>query len=271
MTSFLPIFSFALSPILSFIFGTLIGSFLNVVACRYKTGMTIGGRSKCFSCNKTLTWLELFPVASFVAQRGKCRKCRSRISWQYPVVEVGTGILFVLIFFYFPPLSFASGVTTFFYLFITALLMVITIYDSKHKIIPDPLVYTFSLVAFFFMFISPDFSLRLPSLFHFLAGPLLALPFFLLWFFSKGKWMGLGDAKLAIGIGWTLGLSSGISAIILAFWIGAIISLFWMAVVFGKFKTHYEIPFGPYLVLGMYIVLFWKVQIFDIQAFLSLL
>jgi prepilin signal peptidase PulO-like enzyme (type II secretory pathway) len=242
--------------IFSFILGAIIGSFLNVVVYRYKTGMTLGGRSKCFSCNRTLTWVELFPIASFVIQLGACKKCKSKISWQYPLVEAVTGILFILVVYFFPPLSITTAIETVFYLFITALLVVITVYDVKHKIIPDPLSYTFSAVALIHVFLAP-------SLWHFLAGPLLALPFFFLWLFSKGKWMGLGDAKIILGIGWVLGLTAGISAIILAFWIGAIISVVWMKMTFKKFKARYEIPFGPYLILGMYLVLFFHIYVID--------
>ncbi len=138
--------------IFSFILGTLIGSFLNVVALRYNTGMTLNGRSKCFSCGETLHWHELIPIFSFIFQRGECKKCRSKISWQYPMVEIGAGILFIFIFYFFPPISFVSSITTIFYVLITCLLLVITVYDIKHKIIPDHLVYTFSALAFIHMF-----------------------------------------------------------------------------------------------------------------------
>ncbi len=216
--------------------------------------MTLGGRSKCFSCNKTLTWTELFPVLSFILQKGACKKCKSKISWQYPIVEMVTGVLFAMIFYYFPPFSIAAGIETFFYLIITSILIVITIYDAKHKIIPNAWVYTFDAIALLHILLSP-------SIYDFLAGPIIALPFFLIWLVSKGKWMGLGDAKLLLGIGWTLGLIPAISAVILAFWIGAIISVLWMWVVFRKFKTRYEIPFGPYLILGMYLVLFFHYNV----------
>jgi prepilin signal peptidase PulO-like enzyme (type II secretory pathway) len=256
--------------ILIFIFGTLIGSFLNVVIARYNTGMTLGGRSKCFSCDRTLRWFELVPIFSFVAQGARCRRCKSKISFQYPLIEGGVGILFALIFWYFPPVSVPAAFTSIFYLLITSILVVITVYDAKHKIIPDPLVYTFAVLVLLRLFIGPDLSFVVPNIWSILSGPLLALPFFCLWLFSRGTWMGLGDAKLMLGIGWVLGIGPGISAIVLAFWIGAIISLFWMFVVFRKFKTRYEIPFGPYLILGMYLVLFWNIQIFDIQAFIEL-
>ena len=100
--------------IFSFVLGTLIGSFLNVVALRYNTGMTVNGRSKCFSCGKNLSWFELFPVLSFLFQKGACRKCKSKISWQYPLIETLSGIIFVMIFLIFPPTSIAASVQTFF-------------------------------------------------------------------------------------------------------------------------------------------------------------
>src|SRR3989338_5654032 len=102
--------------IFSFILGTVIGSFLNVVIFRYNTGLTVRCRSKCFSCNKTLSWFELVPIFSFLAQTGKCRKCKSKISWQYPLIEFASGILFILIFYYFPPISAQASFLTFFYL-----------------------------------------------------------------------------------------------------------------------------------------------------------
>lgn len=247
--------------IFSFILGTIIGSFLNVVALRYNTGMTLKGRSKCFSCGNSLSWHELIPLFSFIFQKGACKSCKSKISWQYPFVEFLAGLCFLMIFYMFPPVTLEGSVTTVFYLLITCILLVITIYDMKHKIIPDELSYTFAALALVKLFISPELSFVLPSLMDALAGPILALPFFLMSYLSKQTWMGMGDAKLVLGIGWTLGLVAGISAIILAFWIGAVISLAWMYVVMRKFKARYEIPFGPYLILGMYLVLFFGIQV----------
>lgn len=257
--------------IFSFILGALIGSFLNVVALRYNTGMTLKGRSKCFSCGKNLSWYELVPVFSFLFQGSKCKKCKGKISWQYPVIEIVAGILFMLILVVFPPTTFASSFTTLFYLFITCLLLIITIYDVKHKIIPDPLVYTFAVIALAKLFVAPDLSFILPSVPMLIAGPLLALPFALMFLLSKGTWMGFGDAKLVLGIGWVLGTTLGLSAIVLAFWIGAAVSLIWMYIVFRKVKSRYEIPFGPYLILGMYIVLLTGIRIIDLRPFYEIL
>jgi len=262
--------------LLAFILGTIIGSFLNVVTYRYNTGMGIGGRSKCMTCARTLTWIELVPIFSFLAQKGACRKCKSKISWQYPLVEFLAGALFVLIFMKFPPLSFTAGIITFVQLVIASLLIVIVVYDIKHKVIPNALVYIFAIIAFVSIFLSPAGAFatsffHMPVLGDLLAGPLLSLPFALLWLVSKGRWMGLGDAKIMLGIGWVLGLNAGLSAIFLAFWIGAAISIVWVLIAYHRIEGRREIPFAPYLVLGMYLVLLFGISVIDINPFLGIL
>ncbi len=252
------------ADIIVFIFGSIIGSFLNVVILRFRTGRTLGGRSACMTCAKTLYWYELVPIGSFLSQRGKCGGCRAPISWQYPVVEAVTGFLFVALSWRFEyllpenPLLFAILFS--YFALITSLLIVMSVYDIKHKILPDQLVFIFASITLLGMFfIKGDaIVLHFPSYTQFLAGIILPMPFSFLWHISKGKWMGLGDAKLMIGIGFLLGMSSGIAALMLSFWIGAIVSILLMllAPYFGKkgltFKT--ALPFGPFLALGTLIV-----------------
>lgn len=239
-------------------FGAIIGSFLNVVIYRYNTGMGIGGRSKCFTCGKKLTWMELVPLASYVIQGGRCksRECKARISPQYPIVEFVTGLFFVYFLgIYASPLG---GVVAYFdvglLLVITGLLIAIAVYDFRHKIIPDGLVYGFIAAAFMRMLIS-TISLGTFSFGWLVAGIVLALPFAAIWYFSKGKWMGFGDAKLAVGIGYLLGISHGFTAIILAFWIGAIVGLVYLYWPDARSTIKSEIPFAPFLILGLFIVL----------------
>jgi prepilin signal peptidase PulO-like enzyme (type II secretory pathway) len=251
--------------LLSFIFGAVIGSFLNVVSLRFNTGVGLHGRSRCMSCGTSLSWKELIPLFSFAMQKGACRKCKSKISWQYPLVEFVAGALFVLIIVAYPPLDPLSAMTTLFHLFSACLLLVIAAYDIKHKIIPDPLVYLFALIALAGLFVGGASWWHMPSLWALLAGLILALPFALLWLVSGGRWMGLGDAKLMLGIGWFLGIGAGINALILSFWIAAAVSLAWMAVRHGKFKRGAEIPFGPYLILGMYLVLLFGFKVIDLE------
>jgi leader peptidase (prepilin peptidase)/N-methyltransferase len=250
--------------IFSFLFGAIIGSFLNVVIIRYNTGKSLKGRSKCVNCSKELSWHELLPVLSYLLQRGSCKGCKSKISLQYPLVELVTGILFVLVFYVFPPIDPDSSFLTTFHLFIASLLVVISVYDIKHKIIPDQFVYIFIALSFLSLFLSPTLNFVLPSYQAFIAGPIMALPFALLWVVSRGQWIGFGDAKLSLGIGWILGLSMAVNAFVLSFWIAAVVSLVWMLFTYHKFKARTEIPFGPYLVLGMYIELLLHIQIINI-------
>lgn len=250
--------------ILSFIFGAIAGSFLNVVTLRHNTGVGVRGRSACMSCGNQLAWFDLVPIASFFALRGACRKCKSKISWQYPLVEFLAGAVFVLIFLTFPPVNALAAVQMAFHILAACLLLVIASYDFKHKIIPDPFVYAFSLLGLASLFVGGASWWHVPAWQALVAGPLLALPFALIWLLSRGTWMGLGDAKLVLGIGWFLGIGAGINALILAFWIAAFVSVLWLAWTYKRFKPRTEVPFGPYLILGMYIVLLFGVQVIDV-------
>ena len=268
-----------------FLLGTIIGSFLNVVIYRFNTGRKVTtGRSICMTCNLTLRWYELIPVLSFLIQSGKCRRCASKISHQYPIVEFLTGLVFALVAFKFLPILYVSYWLYIFFVvlfvFLFSLLIVISVYDLRHKIIPDKLVFVFIFVSFFSIFV--NFSpfghlLILPTLSSLLSGPILALPFILLWFFSKGRLMGLGDGKLVLGIGWMLGLSQGIFSIVLSFWIGTIVGVFLMLLsrnlLDGKVKKvnmKSEIPFAPFLIIGAFITFLFSFNVFSLIKLFSM-
>jgi prepilin signal peptidase PulO-like enzyme (type II secretory pathway) len=228
------------------------------------------------TCSKNLRWYELIPVFSFLIQSGKCRRCASQISHQYPLVEFGTGFVFVLVAYHFLPILFVSYFSYLFlvisFSFIFCLLIVISVYDIRHKIIPDKLVYIYSFVAFLSIFISYSslgLSFTWPSLFAIFSGPIFALPFAFLWLVSKGKWMGLGDAKLILGIGWMLGPASSIASLVLSFWIGAIVSLFIMFFTRKKIGMKTEIPFAPFLILGALITFLFSLDMVSLINFLS--
>ncbi len=243
-----------------FFLGTIIGSFLNVVVLRMNTGRTLGGRSMCFSCGKTLHWHELVPLASFLVQKGKCTKCTARISWQYPIVEALTGLVFMLVALKFIPLLpfnielFLINLT--FAVFIFSIWIAISVYDIRHTIIPSNLVWGVNAVIFVSLFLLRDGALviHMPELSALLAGPVIALPFAALWLFSKGKLMGLGDAKLMLGIGWLLGILPGIVAVVVAFWMGALVSLTLMAFAKKRYGMRSAIPFGPFLALSAFLI-----------------
>lgn len=259
-----------------FLFGLIIGSFLNVVILRFDTGRSIAaGRSICFTCGKGLTWKELIPLASFFAQGGKCTGCEARISWQYPAVEFATGFIFVTSYLLYPiQILNISSVSAFVAtLVFFSLYVLICTYDVRHKVIPDAFSYGAAIVTLFLIAIEYvnfgvfDFS-------KIIAGPILFIFFFFFWFVSKGKWMGLGDAKLALSVGWFLGLSGGIAAVLLAFWVGSVVSLILIGAqrVFlkrGEFGLKSEIPFGPYILIGFFIVYMFGVDMGSILSVLA--
>jgi leader peptidase (prepilin peptidase)/N-methyltransferase len=256
-----------LIPVFVFLFGLIIGSFLNVVILRMNTGRSIAnGRSKCPRCNTTLSWYHLFPVFSFLALRGKCGNCKSGISFQYPLVELVTGITFTILYTTALALHGFTLITLLIFLFsatIAALLIVIFVYDIKHTIIPDLMVYLFIILSLASIvwraFTIPGFQ---PGI-ALVDGVLVALPFFLLWAFSKGRAMGFGDVKLALGIGWLLGLIGGLSAAVFSFWIGAIVGLLLLGIS-RKYHMRSQIPFAPFLIIATGIVGVWGVTIFSL-------
>lgn len=245
-----------MTSVILFVCGAIVGSFLNVWALRYNSGLSLGGRSSCARCSVPLRWYELVPIFSFVFLGGRCQHCRIRISRQYPLVEVATGILFVTV-----PLIFLP---------VFCLYVVITVYDLRHKIIPDPLVYAaifLSLLVNLFN-VSNLFNIfTLLNLLNLLAGPILFAFFGIVWLASRGRAMGFGDAKLALSIGLLLGAAAGFSAVILAFWVGAAWGMCAMIFSAKKFTIKSELPFAPFLIFGAWLASVWTLDILHVSTF----
>ncbi len=219
-----------------------------------------------------LEWFDLVPVVSFIALRGRCRRCRSAISPQYPVVELVTGIVFALVFVHQNPITSPWLLVTGYWFLVWSILIAISVYDLRHKIIPNGLVYFFIVLAL----LSALGGWNLPALRSFseggdignvTAGPLLALPLAILWLLSRGRAMGLGDAKLSLGIGWLLGLPQGIAALALSFWTGALVAVLMLALQRVGLCSRRravtmksEIPFGPFLALGAFLAWFFEID-----------
>ncbi len=242
----------SLDSLFVFLLGLVIGSFLNVVIYRYNTGRGLNGRSRCLHCGKVLRWFNLLPVVSFVVQRARCAKCKAKLSWQYPLVELGTGILFFLVW----RLGLRLPLTGL-YLAAMAVLVVIFVYDLRHQIIPDPLAFAFIAIAALAAVLGGSL---IPNA---LAGLGLAAFFWLLWLGSRGRAIGFGDGKLALGVGLLAGPELGISAIAIAFWSGAIVGvgLLW----FSRRKSYTmksALPFAPFIIWGLWLALFFNFNVF---------
>lgn len=258
-----------------FIFGTLIGSFLNVVIFRHGTGMGLGGRSRCLSSGKVLKWYELIPVLSFILQKGRSRYTGSKLSIQYPLVELVTGFLFLVsfqkAFATFGLVSETSSVLFFVFLALCSVyIILVSVYDIRHMIIPNQFIYPLIVLSVVHLFINlSPLTFSLPSFWEITSGPLTALPFLFLWFISQGRWMGFADAKIAIAMGWFLGVSNGLVAVMLGFWLGAIVGV--GVLVYSKYilkKTTRHIPFGPFLLTGLILTFLYNINIGTIITFL---
>jgi len=241
-----------------FIFGLVVGSFLNCVIYRLETGGSfLKGRSFCPHCKHTLCCWDLIPIFSFLILKGKCRYCQQKISFQYPLVEIATGLLFLQIFnfsaFGEPVVGwqfYQNLPSTFYLLLITCFLIIIFVYDLKHFIIPDKVIFPAIIIALLYNLYQQLITL------NFLYAAFGAAIFFLaIVLVSRGKWMGLGDVKLAFFMGLLLGFPNILVALFLAFLIGAIIGI---GLILAKRKhLKSELPFGPFLVTGTFIALFW--------------
>lgn len=246
-----------------FIFGLCVGSFLNAVIYRIEQKKGLGGRSFCPHCKRKLSWKDLFPVFSFLYLRGKCRYCKQKISAQYPILEVSTALIFLLIFqFQASNIKFQGIVDLIFILHAASVLIIIFVYDFKHYLIPDKVLLPAILIAIIYR-ITESLVYGGASLFlnYFLAA-LIASGFFLaIFIFSAGKWMGFGDVKLAVLMGLLLGFKKVLVALFLAFLFGAIIGVITILLKKKTFKS--EIPFGPFLIIGTFLALFWGNQIIN--------
>lgn len=250
--------------VILFVLGAILGSFLNVVAMRLRSGLTLMGRSKCLHCHKTLGALELVPIVSFIFLKGRCSACQTRIPAGYFLVEVWMGLILVSLYQILGlSLAFVLAVTIF------GLYVVIAVYDARHKIIPDELVYATIVLGVVSALIFDGFNIL-----DWLAGPILALFFALIWYASDGRAMGFGDVKLGLSIGILLGAALGFSAVVIAFILGAVygLTLIFLRTIpllrVGRGITmKSEVPFAPFLILGAWLSFWFQIDLFYVSTF----
>ncbi len=293
--------------VFSFLIGAAVGSFINVLVSRLspgksdKTGLAkaVSGWSFCDSCKKTLRWFELIPIFSFIRQKGRCLRCRKKISWQYPIVELLTGVVFVLIFWKIDQFLFlkaslgAFGFSVFVFLWwlIAAVMIAISVFDFKYYLIPDFLLYFLMILGvalnLFYFFASKQagaFGLGTNTGVYFSdnlvyllgvdswlsrlgMGVVFAVATIgIAYFLSFGKGMGFGDVILGFALSLVFGWPDILAMMLFSFIIGTMISL---ALIFLKKKTMKDIvPFAPFLGLGFMTLLLFGDKI--VQSYLNI-
>lgn len=223
-----------------------------MVIDRTTRGESILGRSYCDHCRASLKTIDLIPIVSFFVLGARCRYCKKPLSWQYPIVEGLTGILFVISFIVLTLSSQLSFWSIVYYLFLISSLVVVAVVDLKYSLIPTTLVFLASLVALFYNF----FTLE-PGIFvqHIITAFAIAALFLLVVLVSRGRGMGEGDVVLVFMIGMVLGAQATFVAMFIAFLLGALIAI--LLILLGRKHFGQTVPFGPFLVLGFMASLFW--------------
>ena len=238
--------------ILVFFIGICLGSFANVCIYRLpKNKQIITGRSFCPKCKKTIKWLDNIPLISFLLLNGKCRKCRKPISLKYFIIELITGIGFLLIY-----LNFNNYLTIIFLSVLFLLYLIIFFIDLKHFIIPDGLNFGIMALAIFKNFL-PNFN---TSFIHDINQSIIGgiVGYLSIWIIiylyraiKKIEGMGLGDAKLMTGIGLLFGWQS----IPFVLFISAVLGLVFAtpSLITKKKNLRSKIPFGPFIITASFI------------------
>ncbi|OGE80636.1 MAG: hypothetical protein A2660_00815 [Candidatus Doudnabacteria bacterium RIFCSPHIGHO2_01_FULL_45_18] len=250
--------------IIIFVLGLVVGSFLNVVVYRLHSGESVVfKRSHCPKCGHELAVLDLIPVVSFIWLNRSCRYCQTKISWQYPLIELTTAILFVLLAQNF---QFSIFNFQFWYLLtVICFLIVIAVFDYKHYLILDKVIFpALALVTVWniFLDLTTHYSL-LTTHSHFvsgLEGALLVSGFFgLQYFVSRGRWIGFGDVKFGLLLGSLFGFKLSLIFLLVSYAIGGAFGL--ILIVFGGKKLGSKLPFGVFLSASAIIMMLYGLKL----------
>ncbi len=231
------------------LFGLCIGSFLNVVIYRLPLGQSLmTPPSRCRKCGYSLRWFDNVPVLSWMLLRGRCRKCGAGVSWQYPLVELITAALFVLVVWLTPPGPLVATRL----LFVCSLIVLFGI-DLEHQILPNVITLPGIVIGLLLSLIAP------PGWKDALIGAALGAGIlyaiagaYYLWRREEG--MGMGDVKMLAMIGAFLGWKAVLVTLVLSSFAGALIGVLLMAAQRGDMK--FALPFGTFLALGALVAMF---------------
>jgi len=250
---------------LTFVFGLLVGSFLNVVIYRVPRGESIvKPRSRCPHCGTEIRAYDNVPVVSWLVLRGRCRDCKAPISPRYPAVELFTGLIFLVM-----ALKFGASWELPAYLYLAAIGVALSMIDFDVKRLPDVIVKPSYVVAGLLLLIPAVADSRWHDYLRAWLGALALLCFYgLIYLIAAmlygGRGMGLGDVKLSgvlgLYLGW-LGWGAVVVGSFLAFFYGAFIGI--VLILVGRSGRKATVPFGPYMVLGAWTAILWGQTLWD--------
>ncbi|RUM59851.1 MAG: prepilin peptidase [Persephonella sp.] len=263
--------------IFAFIFGSIIGSFLNVLIYRLplpreeKRSIFNPPYSICPNCEARIKAYDNIPILSYFLLKGRCRNCKSKISLQYPIVEILTGFASVLAYLKVSKYLFINNqinkmalIDYFFIFSFLALMIALSFIDLEHKIIPNEINVIGFLLGIIYTYFRPDMTLL-----DALAGSIVGggLLFAIAFFYEKVKnidALGMGDVKLLVFIGSFVGVFGAIFTIFIGSLLALIVAFAGYAVNSNKNIREYEIAFGPYLAIAgsIYILIGDKIKAF---------
>lgn len=244
--------------------GLILGSFVNALVWRLHKGRDwVHERSECTHCHHELAPKDLVPIFSWLWLRGKCRYCGRKIE-DNPVVELALPLLFLLSYYYWPLTFEGSGMFQFvsWLLFLTGFLA-LTVYDLRWYLLPNKIVFPLIALAVMQVITVTIYEMDLRVLLDAAIGVLVvAGVFYLLFQWSKGTWIGGGDVKLGIVLGLLAGgLLEGFLILFAASVGGLLVSL--PLLVMGKANRKTQVPFGPFLIIGLVVVTLFGADFID--------
>ena len=246
---------YGIDVVLVFILGLIVGSFSNVCIYRIpKNESIIFPASHCPKCRSKIKPVDNIPLLSFILLKGRCRNCKSKISIQYPIVELITGLIYLIIY-----LIYGLNIQTLVYIILSSALVIIAFIDLNEQIVPDIISLPGIVIGFILSFFVPYISFINSALGVVVGGGIILIIGLAGSVIFKKEAMGGGDVKLAAMIGAFLGWRYIIISLFLGFFLGALAGII---LILSKIKSREDtVPFGPFIVLGSFITLFWGEKI----------
>ena len=248
-----------------FVFGVIIGSFLNVVILRLPEDQSLNGRSHCMHCGHVLATADLVPLFSYLWLKGKCRYCQQPISPRYFIIELLSGVLAAGAYYLMQPGDFHAWFVFARTLFVIFVLAAVFTIDLEHFLILDKIVFPAATIVFIFNVFGDYFNHAGYNNSQTLAGIYSAAGLFLFFWaiykLSSGTWIGFGDVKFAIFLGLATPFPIILVNIFLAYAIGAAVGI--VLILSGSKKLSSEVPFGTFLSVSTLIAIFYGAQLLN--------